>query len=91
MNQVVPPSRSALHDIGFWWSKAIVIKPKSARHAWGGISFVMKIFVCQVIKTWLVGKLRKNREPLLDHHGRGSRHEGILVLLRPRVTVIEFQ
>ena len=44
MNVVVPPSNCILHDIGWTESKAIVIKPKSARQARGGVSLFMKTF-----------------------------------------------
>jgi len=43
MNVNVPPSSVKLDDIGFCGSSTMVVNPKSARHALGGSSFVMRM------------------------------------------------
>ena len=50
MNVIVPPSNVALDDIGFWGSSTMVVNPKSARHALGGVWFVMRMFAYQRIR-----------------------------------------
>ena len=43
VNATTPPSNVGLHETGFWGSSTAVVNPKSARHARGGISFVMRM------------------------------------------------
>ena len=44
MNVIVPPFSAKLDDIALRGSKTMVVNPKSARHALGGVSFVMRMF-----------------------------------------------
>ena len=46
INAIVPPSNCTLHDIGWPGLRTIVIKPKSARQARGGLSLDMRMFAC---------------------------------------------
>ena len=50
-NAIVPPSNSRLDDMGSCKSSAIVVNPKSARHALGGVSFVTRMFAYWGIRT----------------------------------------
>jgi hypothetical protein len=43
MNVIVPPSNVRLDDIGSCGSRAMVVVPKSARRALGGVLFVVKM------------------------------------------------
>ena len=43
MNTGTPPPNMGLHEIGFCGSVTAVVNPKSARHARGGMLFVMRI------------------------------------------------
>ena len=47
MNANVPPSSVKLDDIGLCGSSTMVVNPKSARHALGGVSFVMRMLACE--------------------------------------------
>ena len=49
MNANVPPSRVRLDDIGLRGSNTMVVNPKSARHALGGSSFVMRMLAYERI------------------------------------------
>jgi hypothetical protein len=44
MNVIVPPSDVRSGGIEFCGSSTMVISPKSARHALGGVSFVIRMF-----------------------------------------------
>ena len=44
INTIVPPSNSRIGGIEFSGSGTTVVNPKSARHAIGGTSFVMRMF-----------------------------------------------
>ena len=46
MNAFVPPSNVALEDIGLPGSRTMVMRPKSARQARGGVSLDMRMFGC---------------------------------------------
>ena len=51
MNVIVPPSNCALHDNIRPGSRTIVMKPKSARQARGGVPLDTRIFACQTSET----------------------------------------
>jgi len=51
MNAIVLPSGVKLGAIGVRGSSTLAANPKSARHALGGVSFVMKMFDCRSIRT----------------------------------------
>ena len=40
---ITPPPNTGLHETGFCGSETTVVNPKSARHARGGVSFVMRM------------------------------------------------
>ena len=67
MNEMVPPSSVKLGDIGLRGSRTIVINPKSARHALGGMSFVMRMFAYWRIrkKSYTSGS-GQERTPLIS-------------------------
>ena len=50
MNAFVPPSNCALQDIGLMGSRIMVMKPKSARQARGGVPLDMRMFGCWMSK-----------------------------------------
>ena len=49
MNVIVRLSNCVLHDIGWIGSRTIVIRPKSARQARGGVVLVIRTFACQTL------------------------------------------
>lgn len=52
MNVRVPPSNVRLDDIWLPGSSIMVVNPKSARHALGDVSFVIRTFAYWRIKKW---------------------------------------
>jgi len=50
MNDIVPPCDVGLDDIGLSGSNTMVVSPRSARHALGGVSFVMRMFAYRKIR-----------------------------------------
>ena len=64
MNASVPPPNVALDDIGFCWSSTIVVSPKSARHALGGVSFVTRMFSYRRIRKRQIRRVVAKHEPL---------------------------
>ena len=50
INVVLPPSNRTLHDNGWLGSRTIVINPKSARQARGGVSLDMRMFACYTLE-----------------------------------------
>lgn len=50
MNVIVPPSNSRICDVRFCGSGTIVVNPKSARHATGGVSLVIRMFAYGDVK-----------------------------------------
>jgi hypothetical protein len=62
MNAIVPPSNCALHDIGWPGLSIMVIKPKSARQARGGVSLDIRIFACWMSKKG-IGHERRDTDP----------------------------
>ena len=63
MNANVPPSNVRLDDIGLPGSRTILVNPKSARHALGGTSFVMRMFGYQKIRRWWANRAVVKYEP----------------------------
>ena len=63
MNANVPPSNVRLDDIGLPGSRTILVNPKSARHALGGTSFVMRMFGYEGIRREQVNRAMVKHEP----------------------------
>ena len=59
----VPPPKSALQDKGFLGSRTIVMEPKSARQARGGVSLDIRMFACSTSERE-VGLRMKGNQPL---------------------------
>ena len=51
MKVSVPPCNALLDAIESCGSNAMVVNQKSARHAVGGVSFVMRIFACHGMRN----------------------------------------
>jgi len=64
MNVIDPPSNSGIDDIGFCGSGTMVVNPKSARHAAGGVSFVMSMFVYCNVRRRQACPIMTEHEPL---------------------------
>jgi hypothetical protein len=64
MNVIVPPSNVRLDDMGFCGSSTMVVNPKSARHALGGVSLVMSMFAYRRIRKRQIRRVVARDEPL---------------------------